>query len=68
MNSLTSATSASLISSPVSGSSTAPGYCTGVQAWSGMVPIALLTVEFLTRTRENRAQAARQAATTTLLP
>lgn len=47
---------------------TAPGYCTGVHASSGIVAMALVTDRFLTSTTENRTLAARQAPITTLLP
>lgn len=53
---------------PVSGSRTAAGYCTGVQASSLIVAMARFTDRFLASTRENRTPAARQAATTGLVP
>lgn len=57
----TSATSASLISSPVSGSSKAFGWWMAVQPSAGMPAIAFLTVAVIRAPIENRAPARRAA-------
>src|SRR3954454_7154287 len=58
----TSDTCASEISSPVSGSVTAPGYCTGTNASCGMLAIAALTAGLRATAKEKRAPALTTAA------
>ena len=57
---MVSATSASEIQAPVSGSRTAPGYFTGVQVSSAIESMARATAVFLAITTENSTFARKQ--------